>query len=154
MVTSLPGTPGGARHSDDTDAYHLFLKDRHFRYTKFDLKNALHCFEQAVERDHSCALARIAVAETLTVLVIYRVIPPPSGQARAREQLRTARELGGETAQGLGVEAFLAYVYDWDPRAALAAYERSLELDPTSSSTRAWYTWALLATGRVAEALE
>ncbi len=148
------GAPGEVRHSADIEAYHLFLKGRHLRYTKLDLKGALRCFEEAVGRDPAYALARIALAETLVILVIYGMIPPSAGQARAKEELRKARELGGESAQARGVEAFLALVCDRDTRAALAGFERALELDPTSIPVRGWYTWALLAGGRLDEAVE
>ena len=54
----------------------------------------------------------------------------------------------------MGVEAFLAILYDWDTRTALEAFERALELDPNSIPGRGWYTWALLAGGRPQEAVE
>jgi hypothetical protein len=37
---------GEVRHSNDIEAYHLFLKGRHFPYTKLDLKSAPRCFEE------------------------------------------------------------------------------------------------------------
>jgi eukaryotic-like serine/threonine-protein kinase len=147
------GTLGEA-HSHDLEAYHLFLKGRHFRYSKLDLKGALECFEQAVRRDPAYALARVALAETLIVLSIYAMVPTSSGQTRAKGELRKARELAGESAQLLGVEALQALVYDWDTHAALEAFERALALDPLSIPTRAWYTWSLLAAGRPADAIE
>jgi adenylate cyclase len=146
--------PTELRHSNDIDAYQLFLKGRHFRYTKLDLKSALRCFEEAVARDPDYALARIGMAETLVILVIYGMIPPSAGQARAKEELRKARELAGESAQARGVEALVALLYDWDTRAALEGFERALELDPTSIPVRAWCAWALLAGGRPDEAVE
>ena len=142
-----------AQRSKDLEAYQLFLKGRHLRYTKLGLKGALRYFEEAVARDPGYALARIGMAETLVILVIYGMIPPSAGQARAKEELRKARELEGESAHARGIEAFVAFVFDWDTRAALRAFERSLELDPTSIPVRGWYTWPLLAAGRIDEAL-
>jgi TolB-like protein/Flp pilus assembly protein TadD len=153
-LAAPPLPRGEARHSDDLEAYHLFLQGRHFRYSKLDLRSALRSFEQAVERDPSYALARVGLAETLVVLLIYGMIPSSAGQARAKEELRRAGELAGESAQGRGVAALLALVCDWDTRAALEGFERALELDPISIPVRAWYTWALLAAGRTAEAVE
>lgn len=153
-IVAPSGAPGEVRHSNDIEAYQLFLKGRHFRYTKLDLKSALRCFEQGVERDPTYALARIALVETLVVLFIYGMIRPSVGQVRAREELRRAHELAGESAQFRGVEALLALIYDWDTRAALGAFERALELDPASIPVRAWYTWALLGGGRLPDAIE
>jgi TolB-like protein len=78
------GAPGEVRHSNDIEAYQLFLKGRHFRYTKLDLKSALRCFEQGVERDPTYALARIALAETLVVLFTYGMIRPSVGAKSGR----------------------------------------------------------------------
>jgi len=148
------GAQPEVRHSSDIEAYQLFLKGRHFRYTKLDLRSARWCFEEAIARDPDYALARFALAESLAILVFYGLIPPSDGQARAREELRRARELAGETAQALGVDAYLALVYDWDTRASLMKFERALALDPNSSPVRAWYTWALQAAGRPQEVVE
>jgi serine/threonine-protein kinase len=143
-----------ARHTDDLEAYHLFLKGRHFRYTKLDLRNALRTFEQAVERDPSYGLARLAAAETLAVLGIYGMVPHSEAQDRAREEIRRARETDGESAAAWAVEALLRLVHDWDPAAALVAFDRALDLDPASVPCRAWRTWSLLAVDRDDEAVD
>ena len=142
------------RHSRDIEAYQLFLKGRHFRYTKLDLRSARRCFEEAIARDPDYALARFALAESVAIQVFYGLISPSDGKAKATEELRRARELAGETAQALGVDAYLALVYDWDTRASLMMFEQALALDPNSSPVRAWYTWALTAAGRPQEVLE
>ena len=141
------------RPSQDLEAYHLFLKGRHFRYTRLDLRSATQCFEQAVARDPSYAVARVALAESLVVMSIYGIIPPSAMESRAREQLQKARELDGESGESAGVDGLLALVYDWDSDVSLAAFERALALDPTHVPSRAWYTWTLLALGRADDAL-
>ena len=148
-------TPVQSRHSEDLEAYQLFLKGRHFRYSKLDLKSALRCFELAVGRDPTYALARVAMAETLTILgSVYGVLPPSLGQARAKEELRKARELGGESGQAAHVEGLLALLYDWDTRASLRAFERALALEPSSVPSQAWYSVALVVLGRREDAVQ
>jgi len=146
-------TPFQPRHSEDFEAYQLFLKGRHFRYSKLDLKNALRCFEQAVGRDPTYAVARVALAETLTILGSYGVLPPSLGQARAKEELRKACELGGESGQAAHVEGLLALLYDWDTRASLQAFERALALESSSVPSQAWYSVVLLTLGRREDAV-
>ena len=155
LQLAVPGAaPGKAEHSNDLEAYQLFLKGRHLRYTKNDFNNALRMYEQAIERDPGYAPARMALAETLAVLIIYGAHPPIANQARAREELRKARDLSGESAHALGIEALLTLLYDWDARASLEGFERALELDPSSIPMRGWYSWSLLAVGRTDEALK
>ncbi len=136
-----------ARHTADLEAYQLLLKGRHFRYSKLDLRGARRTFEQAIQKDPTYALARVGLAETLVIMGIYGLIPPSECQARAREELKKARELDGESAAGLAVEAALLFVYDWNAPAAIVAFERSLELDPSNIFCRGWYSWALQSLG-------
>lgn len=145
---------GAAHHSDDLGAYHLFLKGRYFRYTKLDLVAARHCFDAAIRRDPAYALARIALAETLVISVLYGMIPPSIGHNRAKEELCAARSLSDQSAEALGVEGLAALVHDWDTRAAIEIFERALDTDPASVPARCWYTWALVAQGRSEEAVE
>jgi eukaryotic-like serine/threonine-protein kinase len=143
-----------ARHSEDLKSYHLFLKGRHFRYTRLDLGNAQRCFEEAVRRDPAYALARIALAETLVISVIYGMIPPTIGRVKAKEELLKARKLGDRSGLAFGVQALFALLCDWDTRSALELFERALEIDPTSIPVRAWYAWALHSVCRPVEAVE
>jgi len=142
-----------ARHTADLEAYQLLLKGRHFRYSKLDLRGARRTFEQAIQKDPTYALARVGLAETLVIMGIYGLIPPSECQARAREELKKAREFEGESAAGLAVEAALLFVYDWNVTAAVAAFERSLELDPSNIFCRGWYSWALQSLGSTQEAV-
>jgi len=148
-----PAAPSPARQSADVEAYQLFLKGRYFRYSKLDLRGARRAFEQAIQRDPSYALARVGLAETLLIMGIYGLIPPSECQAGVKEELKKARELDGETAAGMAVEASIALVHDWDTPAALSAFERALELDPSAIFCRGWYSWTLLGAGRVQEAV-
>ncbi|HSO21314.1 MAG TPA: tetratricopeptide repeat protein, partial [Chondromyces sp.] len=90
---------GSDRHSPDIEAYHLYLKGRHARYSRLDLKTALECFEGAVRRDSSYSLARIGLAETLVVLSMYGFVPPNEGMTRARDELRQAGDATRESAE-------------------------------------------------------
>ncbi|HSN57580.1 MAG TPA: protein kinase, partial [Candidatus Sulfomarinibacteraceae bacterium] len=90
---------GSERHSTDIEAYHLYLKGRHARYSKLDLKTALECFEGAVRRDPAYSLARIGLAETLVVLSMYGFVPPNEGMTRARDELRQAGDATRESAE-------------------------------------------------------
>jgi TolB-like protein/Flp pilus assembly protein TadD len=145
---------GSDRHSPDIEAYHLYLKGRHARYSKLDLKTALECFEGAVRRDPSYSLARIGLAETLVVLSMYGFVPPNEGMTRARDELRQAGDATGESAEAWAVEGLIRLVYTWDVSAAHAAFDRAIELNPASVTAVAWRAWALVVDERVEEAFD
>jgi len=145
---------GSERHSADIEAYHLFLKGRHARYSKLDLKTALECFEAAVRRDPSYSLARIGLAETLVVLSMYGFMPPHEGMTRARHEIREAGDAGLESADAWAVEGLIRLVYTRNTPSAHEAFDRAIELNPRSVTAVAWRSWALVVGDRIKEALE
>jgi TolB-like protein/Flp pilus assembly protein TadD len=152
-LVTAPGAPGQVRHSNDLEAYQLYLKGRHLRYTRFDLRAALRCFEAAVKRDPAHILARIALAETLVIMSIYGMLLPSLGHARAKTELRQARELGRESPQVAAIQGLLALICDWDTSASLESLERALALDTSCVTCRVWYGVALIAGEKPKEAL-
>ena len=157
LEISILGTAevgGSERHSADIEAYHLYLKARHARYSKLDLKTALECFEGAVRRDPGYSLARIGLAETLVVLSMYGFVPPNEGMTRARDELRQAGEATRESAEAWAVEGLIRLVYDWDTSSAHAAFDRAIELNPASVTAVAWRSWALVVDERFEEAFD
>ncbi len=145
---------GSERHSADIEAYHLYLKARHARYSKLDLKTALDCYQGAVRRDPDYSLARIGLAETLVVLSMYGFVPPNEGMTRAREELRQAGEATRKSAEAWAVEGLIRLVYDWDTSSALVAFDRAIGLNPASVTAVAWRSWALVVDERVEEAFD
>src|SRR5262249_33745463 len=76
------------KHSEDLEAYHLYLKGRHERYTTRNFVAALRRFEEAIERDPRYALARLAIAEASLLLGNTGVIRPSVTLPRAETELR------------------------------------------------------------------
>ncbi len=145
---------GSERHSADIEAYHLYLKARHARYSKLELRTALECYQGAVWRDPGYSLARIGLAETLVVLSMYGFVPPNEGMTRARDELRQAGEATRESAEAWAVEGLIRLVYDRDTSSAHAAFDRAIELNPASVTAVAWRSWALVVDERVEEAFD
>ena len=69
--------PNVDRHTDDLDAYHLYLQGRHSWYARFRgaLEKALRCYEQAIDKDPQYALAHAGVAEAYSILGLYGFLP-------------------------------------------------------------------------------
>jgi tetratricopeptide (TPR) repeat protein len=110
------------------EAYRWYLKGRHLR-GKEDHAEALGAFEEALRLDPSYAPSWTALAEITVLAVHFGLVPAQEGLAAAREALATAAELQGESADGLHVEAFLAFIERrWADMEA--AWRRALELQP------------------------
>ena len=80
------------------------------------------------------------------------MIPPRAACTSARKMLATAKELQGESADGLHVEAFVAFLEcRWD--AMETAWRRALELQPDHVLALGSFALSLCARQRLDEAL-
>ncbi|MEP6994705.1 MAG: hypothetical protein ABI968_09310, partial [Acidobacteriota bacterium] len=133
------------------EAYRSYLKGRHLR-GKEDHAGALRAFEEAVRLDPSHAPSWTGLAEITVLSARMGAIPPRAACAAARRALATARELQGESAEGLHVEAFAAFLERrWD--AMETAWRRALELQPDHVLALGSFALSLCARQKLDEAL-
>ena len=133
------------------EAYRSYLKGRHLR-GKEDLAGALRAFEEAVRLDPSHAPSWTGLAEITVLASVFGVIPAREACATARRALATATRLQGESADGLHVEAFLAWIERrW--AAMEAAWRRAIELQPDHVLALASFGIVLSTRQRLDEAL-
>ncbi len=137
----------------DLEAYHHYLQGRFFRYTKLDLKASAKAYQAALAREPSYGLAHLGLAEAFAVAHAYGFEPPAATYGPAERELAAARDSLGETAEGLAIAGWLAWIHDWDTDAAASLLERAIERDPHSVVAHAWRA-CLLATRGDAAALD
>jgi eukaryotic-like serine/threonine-protein kinase len=144
----------GRRHTDDVEAYHLYLKGQHnwYRRESDSLQKAAAFFEAAARRDPAYALAHVGVANAYSSLGYYGMNP-----ARALEKARDAVERALVLDDGLA-EAHAArglmqmwLLWDWD--GAEQSFKASIERSAEDALARCWYGFLLDIVGRHAEAL-
>ena len=107
QLGARPAAGAARKHTDDLEAYHLYLKGRHERYTTRNFARALRRFEEAAERDPRYALARLGIAEASVLLGNTGMIRPRIALARAETELGYAIALAGESAESRAVECAL-----------------------------------------------
>jgi len=125
-----PGTRAAAPRPQpaNLDAYRSYLEGRHLR-GKEHLEGALRAFEESVRLDTSHAPSWTGLAEATVLASVFGLIPARDACATAREALATANALQGESADGLHVEGFAAWIERrWD--FAETAWRRAIELQP------------------------
>lgn len=127
------------------------MKGRHLR-GKEDHAGALRVFEEAVRLDPSHAPSWTGLAEITVLASVFGVIPASEACATARQALATATRLQGESAEGLHVEAFVAWIERrW--AAMEAAWRRAIELQPNNVLALASFGIVLCTRARLDEAL-
>jgi len=127
------------------EAYQLYLKGRHFRYTKNDHASAVRCFEQAVALDPSHGPSWVGLAETTALVAIYALRPSLESYAAARRALAMASEQQGATADAELVAGMIAYG-ERNFAECDAALRRAIALDPNHVQALCWQglTWSTL----------
>jgi tetratricopeptide (TPR) repeat protein len=133
------------------EAYRSYLKGRHLR-GKEDHAGALRAFEEAVRLDPSHAPSWTGLAEITVLAAHMGMIPPRAALQDARKALVTAKELQGESAEGLHVEAFAAFLERrWD--AMETTWRRALEIQPGHVLALGSFGISLCARQKLDEAL-
>ena len=133
------------------DAYRSYLQGRHLR-GKEHLVDALRAFEEAVRLDPSYAPSWTGLAEATVLASLFGLIPAREACSTARKALTTATRLQGESAEGLHVEAFVAWIERrWE--AMETAWRRAIELQPNNVLALASFGIVLCTRQRLDEAL-
>jgi TolB-like protein/predicted Zn-dependent protease len=138
-------------HVHNLDAYRSYLKGRHLR-GKEDFFGAMAAFEEAVRLDPAHAPSWTGLAEITVLSAHMGMHLPGAACAAARKMLATAKELQGESADGLHVEAFAAYLERrWE--AMETKWRRALEIQPDHVLALGSFAISLCARQRLDEAL-
>jgi TolB-like protein/tRNA A-37 threonylcarbamoyl transferase component Bud32/Flp pilus assembly protein TadD len=141
-----PGTAAsGPATTPQVEAYDAYLKGRALVAKRGPaLREALKCFERAVELDPSSARAHAGIGDALWWLAYYGMVPRSEALAQARAALARALEMDPDCAEALGTSAAIALGADWDVPAARRLYERALEVDPHLADLRVQYASRVL----------
>jgi TolB-like protein/Flp pilus assembly protein TadD len=145
------------RHTENTEAYHEYLKGRYFwnKRTEEGLKKGIEHFRQAIELDPLYALAYVGLADSYVVLGSFGVSALAPGEAfpRAKEAATKALEIDETLSEAHSALAYSLESYDWDWDAARREFMRAIELKPDCTTAHHWYGLEYLtAMGRLDEA--
>lgn len=142
------------RHTDDLEAYRLYLQGRYFWSRRYagGLERAIEYFTQAIAHDESYALAHAGLAESFCLLGVYDLLPPSVAIVKAKASAKRALELDDSLSEAHQAMALVCWYFDWDYPAALAEYERALALNPSSAVARALFGILLADIGRFEQA--
>ena len=144
----------GERHTDDVEAYHLFLKGQHswYRRESDSLQKAAAFFEEAVRKDPGYVLAYLGLANAWSSLGYYGMAPAP-----ALEKARAAVDRALALDDGLGdvhaAQGLMQMWMLWDWAGAERSFEAAIEENPERALSRCWYSFLLSGLDRHEEAV-
>ncbi|MGB2768757.1 MAG: protein kinase [Candidatus Zixiibacteriota bacterium] len=142
------------RHTQDLDAYNLYLKGRYFwdKRTEESLNKSIECFNQAVEKDPEYALAHAGLADSYITLQDYSLLSPKPLLQKAKEAALKALEVDPTLAEAHNSLAQVLF-REWDWEGGESEHKRAIELNPNYASARHWYALLLTYAARFDEAI-
>ncbi len=145
-----------SRATENLSAYTVYLKGRYLwnRRTEQSIRDAIACFEQAIERDPDFALAHVGLADAYCVLPDYSAYPAQDAFRQARDAARKAREIDPFLAEAHASRANIRLLHEWDWAGAEADFRHAIQLNPGYAVAQHWYAHCLLYTGRVDGAIQ
>lgn len=139
----------------DAKAYPLYLRGRNALAgrTEEGMRQAIFCFEQAIERDPGNASVYAGLATAFVLLCDYGFDRGERYYDQARASAARALEIDPHSAEAHNALAGVCAKFDWDWRAAEEHYTRSIEINPGFATARHWFSVDCLALlGRMEEA--
>jgi len=138
--------------SVDPQAYEAYLKGRYYWYRRpAEIGKATQHFEQAIAKDPDYAAAYSGLADCLTALSAYGLVPAGQGSVKARQLAQRAVEMDPGLAEAHSALAY-ATIYNYDFTTAMKEFERAIELNPRYASTHQQYGFYLALMGHYEEA--
>lgn len=148
-------TPARIHPARNVTAYEEYLLGRYHwnkRYTP-SLRKGLAAFTRAIAADASYAPAWAGLADSHAVLASSGQEVPANAYPAAREAALKAIELDPSLAEGHASLGLVMLNYDWDWEGAERELQRAIELNPSYSTARQWYSSYLSSMGRFEEAI-
>ena len=142
--------------SIDPAAYEAYLKGNFHlqRFTPQDAKLAAQYFQQAVELDPDNALAVAGLAILCAFQAQMGLIKPQVAREQCLPPIMKALDL--DDTQPVAQLAYAAYMtwllYNWEE--GEKAFQRAIELNPSYTDARMFYSHLLTLTGRIEEGTE
>lgn len=121
------------RHTQDPEAYDLYLRGRHFwnQLSPATTKRATEFFARAAASDPKYALAWSGLADSYTASPINGDAPPLQIARPAREAAANAVAAEPQLAESQTSLGFVKFWLDWDWPEAEKAFRKAIEVDPS-----------------------
>jgi adenylate cyclase len=142
------------RYTDNTEAYELYLKGRHYwrQRNEDGLKSAIVHFEKALEKDPDYALAWTGLADTYSLMGEYTNISRRELYPKQMIAIDKALEIDNRLGEAHISLAISLMLNEWDWKNSEKEFKIGLELSPNYATGRHWYAEWLLFMGKTEEA--
>jgi tetratricopeptide (TPR) repeat protein len=143
------------RHTEDPDAYDLYLKGIYFwnKRSSESMRKGMVFFQQALEKDPAYSLAYASLADSFNTLGFWGWLAPKEAFPKARAFAERALKIDDTLAEAHNSLGFTCLFYDWEWAAAERELKFALELNPNYAQAHAWYAAYFACLGRIDECI-
>jgi serine/threonine protein kinase/tetratricopeptide (TPR) repeat protein len=143
------------RYTDNTEAYHLFLKGRFYwsKRTRPNLLKSVQYFQEAIALDPEYALAYAGLADAFVVMSVFDAGLPTDLLSKAKTAAGRALDIDPDLPEAHAEMCLIAPTLDRDWAAATDAFQRAMRRRPAYWLAHDHYAMVLAAQCRFDEAL-
>ncbi len=145
-------------YTENTQAYHYYLKGRYFvttKRTEIWIKKGIELFQKAIDLDPNYALAYSGLAEAYGFLASSTGgWLPVEAYPKAKAAALKALEIDGALGEAYCSLGFTSLLYEYDFSKAEEHFKKAIELSPNYPNAHDGYGFCLKAFGRHEEAIE
>ncbi len=148
-------TPARVLPAGSVTAYDEYLLGRYHwnKRTAPSLREGMACFQRAIDADPTYAPAYAGLADSHALMASSSVAVPAESYPAARNAALRAIELDPSLAEGHASLGLVRLNYDWDWEGAERELLAAIELNPSYSTARQWYSSYLSSMARFAESI-
>jgi TolB-like protein/DNA-binding winged helix-turn-helix (wHTH) protein/Tfp pilus assembly protein PilF len=142
-------------HAVDPEAHDAYMRGRYWWHTKTleGSRRGLDYFQKAVVKDPTYALAYAGIADSFISMAWNFRLPANEAFPKAKEASVKALELDPTLAEAHASLASAEFAYYWEWTAAEHEFKQAIALNPNYAQAYHYYSYYLMAMGRVDEAV-
>ena len=133
-------TPYTRNHTQNFEAYQQYFKGRALFFKRgAEIKEAIACFENALNLDPKYALAYSGLADTYVMFGFWGIMAPKDCWGQALIASNKASQLDPDSSETCTTRAIIDLLYHRNYSKAEVEFERAINLNPTNTQARIWY---------------
>jgi len=153
----------GKRHTQNAEAYQLYLKGRYHwdKWTPEGFAKGMDYFQQAVAQDPGYALAYAGLADSYVLLGWNSFLAPQNAYSKSKAAAMKALQFEPELGEAHTSLAASLWLHDWNFSGAEEEFRLSFQFGPSYATAHHWYAEYLMTMGqqeaslaRIKQALE
>ncbi len=139
-LSATQDAPYTRNQTQNFEAYQQYFKGRSIYFRRGpDIKDAIACFENALDIDPQYALAHSGLADSYIMFGFWGIMAPKDCWTHALIAAEKASQLDPDSSEVCTTRGMIALLYHRDYTKAELLFQQAINLNPTNTQARVWY---------------